>query len=1117
MKNNFTVNPWKIMKVFMAQGMLAMIVCGVSLANTGVAQLLEKEISITLLDAPFEKALLEIEKTARVKFAYSPDQLSAEQNVSLKAEKKYLRDVLDELLAGRGIRYKVHEREGTITLKKERRHAPLQGVNGEEHILSTSPALPALMVQGKVTDASTQLPLPGVNIIVKGTTNGTTSDADGNFTLRASENDVLVFSFIGFRPLELKIDGRDVIDVAMEPDVTDLKEVEVNAGYWTVKKQEQTGNIVKIQREEIEKQPVSNPLAALQGRVSGLEITQSTGVPGGNFKVRIRGTNSIANGNEPLYIIDGVPFISGSMSFLATSSGILGDPQSGQGTSPLNSINPADIESIEVLKDADATAIYGSRGSNGVILITTKKGQAGKTKIDVNVYTGVATVARKADLLSTAQYVEIRKEAFANDNIIPTVADAADLTVWDTTRYTDWQSALIGGTAHTTDAQLSISGGEQRTQFSIGAGYHRESTVFPGDNSDHRFSTHVNVSNTSANEKLRTTISLNYAVNKSDLPGTDLTERALALPPNAPALYLENGDLSWENWTPAFENPIAYQLRRYESHTANLVGNLSLGYMILPTLEVKSSFGYTDNQSEATYLTPLSSLHPSLVPFSKNTSSFSASHFKNWLIEPQLNWRPRLGEGQFDILAGSTFLDQTTEGLAQVASGFASESLMKNIGAATERTLATNYYRQYRYHAVFGRVNYSWKKKYIINLTGRRDGSSRFGPGKQFANFGAVGAAWIFSEEPKINNALPFISFGKLRTSYGLTGNDQLGDYQYLDAYTIAGTGYYQTGNGLTPARLSNPEFAWEANRKFEAALEVGLAENRILTSFSYYHNRSSNQLVGFPLPLTTGFTSVQGNFPATVQNTGVEVELNTMNIEHRDFTWSTSLNVTVPRNKLIQFPNLASFPAYSDRHVVGEPLSIVKAYEYTGVDPSTGNYTFTDWNSDGLYDQQDRQTVKFLGQDFFGGLQNAFRFKNFQLDVLFQFVKQQGYDQLPGIPGGSMNNQDISVLKRWQRAGDNTELAKAGTLAYYPALLYSGSDRAVTNASYIRLKNLSLSYMLPEKITQRLHFISARFFIQGQNLMTSTAYKKGLDPETQNLATLPPLRTLTAGLHFTF
>jgi TonB-linked SusC/RagA family outer membrane protein len=1115
MEKTFTGKRWKLMKICAAQVMIAMACCGVAIAHDNNAQVLDKKISVSVKNVTMEDALKEVQRVSSIEIFYSIDQLPKGQSITLDAREKKLRNVLDELLTPFSMKYRLDKSSGSIIILKQ--VPPRVGADsksGEQD--DTQQTNRATTITGTVVDAVTQQPMAGVSIVVKGTTNGTTTDASGRYTLEIPDQALseveVVFSFIGYTSFTTKVNGRTIIDVILQEDVKSLDEVVVNAGYYKVSDKERTGNIVKIEAKDIEKQPVQNALSALQGRVSGLDIIQQTGIPGGNFQVRIRGTNSIANGNDPLYIIDGVPFMSSSTAFYQTSGGIYG-----QGVSPLNSINPSDIQSIEVLKDADATAIYGSRGANGVILITTKQGVAGKTKVDVNFYSGTARVSRQLDLLNTRQYLDIRKEAFANDGITPTTSNAPDLLVWDTTRNTNWQEELIGGTAYINDAQFSISGGDKNTQFSVGAGYHKETTVFPGDNSDQRLSTRVSLTNTSPNNKLKTTVSINYSVNTTDLLSQDLTSRALALSPNAPALYDENDELSWVNWNANFENPLAYLDRRYESITNNLVGNTVIGYKILPNLEVRSCFGYTNNTTKATSMTPVSSLDPVTAATAQNKTIFSGSEFRNWIVEPQINWTPELAKGRFNILVGTSFLNQTTEGLAQTAIGFTSEALMKNIAAATTRTVATNYYAQYRYHAVFGRINYTWNDKYIINLTGRRDGSSRFGPGKQFANFGAAGVAWLFNEESFIKDNLEFLSFGKLRASYGITGNDQLGDYQYLDAYTINGSGYYQTGNGLTPARLSNPDFAWETNKKLEAGLELGVMGNRILSSFSYYHNRSSNQLVGYPLPTTTGFTSIQGNFPATVQNTGVEIELNTRNIDKPGFSWNTSFNLTIPRNKLVEFPNLENFPGYANQYVVGQPLSIVKTYHYTGLDQSTGLYTFQDVDGNASFDFADQQVIKFLGRKFYGGLLNSIQYKGFQLDFLFQFVKQVGYDRLSGIPGSAVINQNALVLDRWQQEGDNTSVSKATTTAGSLSGLYAQSDEAVTDASFVRLNNLSFSYALGTTALEKIHLQTVRLFMQAQNLLTITKYKSGIDPEKMNSDALPALRTITLGIHLTF
>lgn len=1100
------------MKIGFTQTMIAFVICGVSMAHNNHAQVLDKEITIQVFDLPLREVLNELSDQAGVKFAYGDDGIDLAERVSIKAEKRPLRQVLNELLAPLNIRYKVHEREATVALKKQESKASeqssLEGPRSENVIPHRF-----IPISGRVATVTGD-PMPGVNILVKGTTNGTTSDADGRYSINAEINEVLVFSFIGFTSVEITISTKTSIDIVMQEDIKSLGEVIVNAGYYKTTKTTQTGNIGKVVADDIQKQPISNSLAALQGRVTGLDVVQQTGVPGGNFQVRIRGQNSISNGNDPLYIIDGVPFTSSSMAFAETSQSILFN-----GVSPLNAINPSDIESIEVLKDADATAIYGSRGSNGVILITTKRGKTGKPTVDFNIYTGAGTTGSKMNLLDREQYLQMRSEAFANDNIDPTETNAPDLLVWDQSNSVDWQKELLGGTASSTDAQVKVSGGDPFTQYSFGLGYHREGTVFPGSNFDRRISTHIAINNQSRNEKFSSSISMKYSVNDTDLLNRDLTNAALTLAPVAPPLRLPNGDLNWgpDSWTQAMPNPLSYTNMSYDAKTKNLLLNGTAAYSILTGLEIKANLGYTDIGMKAITTTPLSSLAPELAAVTQNESVFGSSTFTNWIIEPQVSWKPELGDSRFDVLVGMTFLQQIREGSAQVARGFADEALMKNIGAASSAINSTNYYDQYRYNAGFGRVNYSYKNRYIVNLTGRRDGSSRFGSGKQFSNFGALGMAWIFSDEPFLTNALSFLSFGKIRGSYGITGNDQLGDYQYLDTYTTSGT--YHERSGLKPTRLANPEFAWETNTKIETGVDLGFLSNRIETSLVFYRNRSSDQLVGFPLPPTTGFPSMQGNLPAVVQNSGMEFEITSRNVDRNAFTWTTTFNISVPRNKLVAFPGLENSPTYSNALVVGEPMTITKRYRTLGVDPLTGFYRFEDTNEDGMINSLDRQAVVSTGQYYFGGFLNSFHYKGFQLELMFQFVKQERYNYLTafGASPGSLSNQPEWVTDRWQQENDRSDIQRFTTSAQGLAAytLYAGGTNAVSDASFIRLKNVYLAYALSTKALQRIHLHNLRLFIQGQNLRTFTSYK-GLDPETGS-SFLPPLRVLSSGIHATF
>ncbi|MFG4001379.1 SusC/RagA family TonB-linked outer membrane protein [Flavobacterium aquidurense] len=965
-------------------------------------------------------------------------------------------------------------------------------------------------ISGIVTDGA--LPLSGVSISVKNQKNITVTDFDGKFVITVSANDILIFTYIGYKTIEIPVAKRLMVNVQMQEDTTTLQEVKINAGYYSVKQSERTGSIAKITAKDIDKQPVTNILSAMQGRMAGVTITQTTGTPGGGFDVQIRGTNSLrTDGNQPLYIIDGVPYASNSISNNNISSIII--PSSN--VSPLSTINPSDIESIEVLKDADATAIYGSRGANGVILINTKKGKEGKTRFTINTNTAVGNVTRYMNLMHTDQYLEMRKEAFANDGIVKYPAAAYDINgTWDQSRYTDWQKELIGGTAQINDGQISINSGSAQTQFLLSGNYHNETTVFPGDYKYKRGGANFNLNHQSADNKFKINLSASYSSQNNNLPANDFTREARSLSPNAPALYDNFGNLNWENGT--FNNPLSNLEAVYKANTANLIANTILSYQIIPELEIKTNIGFSNLHYDETRTSPSTIYNPSLGLGSESSSLFvNNSTRESWIIEPQLNWSKKISNGKIELLAGATFQQQKTSQLVQEADGFASNSLIYDLASATYLYVFTNQQTQYKYQAFFGRVNFNWKDRYIVNFTGRRDGSSRFGPGNQFANFGAVGAAWLFSREPLLENKI--ISFGKLRASYGTTGNDQIGDYNFLDTYSSAGNNYQGTV-GLQPNRLYNANFGWETNKKMEIALDLGFIQDRIFLTTAFYRNRSSNQLVGVPLPGTTGFNSILANLNATVENTGLELTIRTVNIEKQNFKWTTNLNLTVPKNNLIAFPQLEN-STYVNQYVIGKSINIQKVYNYIGLNTQTGIYQFEDINKDGkISSPDDRQTVKDFSPKYYGGLQNQFNLKRWQLDFLFQYVKQENWNSISmlGLPGG-MSNKTEEVLNRWQNPGDTGpyQMYSSGTNSLVTATnnLYTNSNAAITDASYLRLKNISLSYNLPENSLKNL---KCRISLQGQNILTFTSYK-GADPEFIVSGFLPPLKIYALGLQLIF
>jgi hypothetical protein len=484
-------------------------------------------------------------------------------------------------------------------------------------------------------------------------------------------------------------------------------------------------------------------------------------------------------------------------------------------------------------------------------------------------------------------------------------------------------------------------------------------------------------------------------------------------------------------------------------------------------------------------------------------------------VEPQIGWLKDWGKASLNILMGATFQQEQLNQIALSGTGFPSNSQILDLSAANVVSVNLDQETEYNYQAVFGRINFKWDDRYIVNLTGRRDGSSRFGPDRQYGNFGAVGAAWLFSEEPFLKeNTL--LSFGKLRSSYGITGSDNIGNYNFYDSYETTGTSY--NGSGLQPIRLFNPNFRWEENKKFEAALELGFFRDRVFLTTAWYRNRSSNQLVGIPLPGTTGFPSVNSNFDATVENTGLEMDFRSVNIQNNSLKWTTTFNISVPKNKLVRFDGLET-STFRNRYVIGEPLSISKRYHLLGVEPDTGVYQFEDYNNDGVLNDEDRQWIEETAPKFYGGLGNTINYKNWTLDVFFQFKNQRAVDMLVfggGAPGGHQN-QPVSVLNRWQQVGDAASIQRFtffsdASLTFFN--YYDRSNAIYTDASFIRLRNVSLSYTVPKALTKGMDL---SLYLHGQNLLTITKYEGG-DPEQLALnGFLPLLQQFTLGLQLSF
>lgn len=1102
----------KLLLIMKLTAILVLALC-FQVRATGYSQ----TVTLSLENTPLQKVFAEITRQTGYQFIYTDSVLKAAPPVNVVVVEVDLKLALEACFKSLPLTYQINDKYIVISFK------------------SISPTLqsnvPPQEISGLVTDLNGTR-LEGVSIFVKGTNKGTLTNVRGEFLLKGIDKEViLVVTSVGFNKQEVRVSPASTnLRIKIEPAESNLDAAQVIA-YGKTSRRFSTGNIGTVTGAEIEKQPVSNPLLALQGRVPGLLITQQSGVTGGGVQVRVQGQNSIASGNEPLIVIDGVPYFS-TMPNLGVSFVFTGPPTTGVTASPLNFINPSDIESIDVLKDADATAIYGSRAANGALLITTKKGKAGKTSLNVNVQHGWGEVTRKMDVLNTRQYLDMRYEAYKNDGIATIPATAYDLKLWDTTRYTDWQKELIGGTAQFTQANASLSGGSETVQYLLAGTYQRQTTVFPGDFSDNRGTFHFNISNTSLNKRFRIQLSASYMTGNNKLPTTDLTQSAYGLPPIAPALYTSEGELNWapnaagtSTWTNPFAT-ILYQ--RFKSQTNNLNSSLVIGYRILPGLEISSTLGFTQIDTKDFSPTPLLAIRPeNRITNNPNGTQRSALYgqrnMRSFMVEPQLSYKTKVGPGQLGALAGFSIQQSRSNTYNLLGTGYGNDQVLEDMRAALSITAQSTSFSEYKYAAGFGRLQYNLWNRYILSLNARRDGSSRFGDRNKFQNFGSVGMAWIFSEAKFFQEDLPFVSFGKLRASYGSTGNDQVGDYA---AYSLYGAPTsvnvpYQGTPSLESKGLLNPYLQWEVTRKLQGGIDLGFLNDKISLSATYVRNRSSNQLVTTSMALTTGFGSVSENRPALVQNSSWEFFATSKNIVRKSFSWSTCINLTIPRNKLLKFPGIeeTSYASGILGVIVGQPLGIKKVYAFGGVDPTTGLYVFQ--NAAGELTSSpksatDRLRLVSLLPRYYGGIQNTISIGNVQIDFLIQFIKQLGtgfaFNNInPGRFAGN-NNQPVWVLDRWQKTGDQASFQKYSNSSLTTQLYAQASDAFYVDASYARLKNLSISWSMPEKWKQRAHLPEFRLYIQGQNLFTITSYK-GPDPENQSGVTLPPMRLLTCGV----
>ncbi len=927
-------------------------------------------------------------------------------------------------------------------------------------------------ITGKVISGEDDSPLPGVNVVVKGNARtGTITDINGEFRLEVPGTaSTLVFSYIGFKTQEVQINNRTTVNVVLVSDDELLQEIVVT-GYGTATRPELTGSISSISKSDIEKLPVSNAASILQGQASGVFVTQQSGTPGGGITVQVRGPSSINGSNTPLYIIDGVPVVSGSLA----QNGFGGQQQSA-----LNSVNPQDIASIEVLKDPSVTAIYGARAANGVVLITTKRGTAGATKVDVNVWRGISEVTNRYDMAPAALYADVRR-AVGGTN--------PEVTEWDGVTDTDWLDEVLRP-ADVTEVQASISGGDSKTRYYLSTSYRDEEAVFIGGGLK-RYTGRLNLDHTASDR---------FTISASILGSSDLNQRiendnnifgivsaAILTPSTVGVRDPETGE--YIDALPGFRtNPLrAAERTRADLNTVKIVANTRLSYEIMKGLNVVSDFSYDYNQLTEDLNTPSNTAQGS----PDGSGNLASRRLGTWTIEPRVNYDFTVGEKhKVSAIVGSTFLKRRDTPSFVEGNTFPKPELTYLTSAANITGGSSNLI-EYAFTSVFGNVRYNFNNKYILNATLRRDGSSRFGSGKKFGNFWSVSGAWNFTEEAFMEG-VDFINAGKLKLGYGIVGNDGIGNFAYTGAFT---GGNYLGFASFERLQIENPDLQWEESATLDAGFEMDLFDSKVTVGANFFESTTTNLLSTVQLPRTTGFNAVLSNI-GEIKNRGLEVDLGYRVVDKPGFSWRINENITFLENEVVDLvseePILSGF---ASAVIEGEPLGTFWGLEWLGVNPATGESEFLDANGDGVITSEDRVVLGDAAPDFFGGFTNTITWKGFTLDVLFQYVG-----------GVDLYNNTMQFMMDPNSAfGDHSDMQYAwqqpGDVTFVPRLDGAGlefsedNSRWLDNGDYLRLKNLTISYTLPLSLVQKAKLSKVRVYFTGTNLLTFTNYD-GIDPE---------------------
>lgn len=979
----------------------------------------------------------------------------------------------------------------------------------------------SIRVTGTVTDANDGQTLPGVTILVKGTTLGVVTDLNGRYEINTSPNAVLVFSFIGKTTVELSVEGRAVINVALESDVALLDEIVV-VGYGTQIKSKLTGNIARVSGDDIEFLPVPSVQLALQGKAAGVFVESVTGKVTSASRVRIRGSSSISASNEPLYVVDGVPF---SMEARNIHGGAI---------NPLASLNFNDIESIEVLKDASAAAIYGSRAANGVILITTKKGKAGKPTLSFNLQTGFANPSNKREFMNTEEYIDYFRKAAVN-------ADAyEDVLYGDPPGFNDWwqwfveqrfkrysgHAAILNadgdfvGSSENTNwqdqafrqagirmADLSATGGTDNIKYYASGSYSKQEGIVVGNGME-RISARLNVDN-KLSERIDMGLTLSLA--RTDINQIN-ADNAFANPIQLVALIplspLRDLDGIYSNVpVTTYYNPLRHV--EYADRAMNEIRtqtNAYLNFKLVKGLNWRNEIGYDS------YTLKENNKYGELTNTGASVEGYAFSNYaqtQNVMGKSYLNYMNSFNKFTVSAILGTelqyTLLDDTyVEG-----QGFPLDDF-KTLASAGEITGGTQSITEYSFLSYYSRVNFDYADKYLFSLSGRVDGSSRFGINNRYGFFPAAAVGWVLTREDFLVDH-DVISFLKARASYGVTGNAGIGNFQHLGLY---GVNTYNNQSGLIPTQIPNPDLGWETTAQFDVGIDFGFLNNRISGEVDYYYKNTTDLLLNVPVPGTSGYATQTQNV-GSMTNRGYEFVLNTNNTVGA-FKWNTNFNIAYNKNEVTDLAGQEILDEGSSRFMnvvmLNQPIGVFYGAEYAGVDPANGdalwyvNTKDADGNvTDGTTTTNNFSEANFIvlgkpNPDLMGAITNQFMFKGFELSFTFQGVTGNSVhlsgDSYMAANGEWFDNQLRSQLNSWTPNNRDTDVPEA-RLGYANGV-QGRNSRYLEDGSYVKLRSLTFAYEFPRAMLSRFGVERFRIYVIGQNLLTFTKYS-GWDPEVSS------------------